>query len=979
MTMTDRAEIRAKRRERSGGLASGASWLKRLVCATAAVAVAFSPMAPLTTAALAAANGSGASAQGSGVVVPPLGFQRRELANGLEVYTLRDTSTSNVSVQVWYRVGSKDDPQGRSGFAHLFEHLMFKSTRNLPPETFDRLTEDVGGSNNAFTASDMTAYFESVPANHLERMLFAEAERMGSLVVDEEAFVTERDVVKEEYRQRILASPYGRLFGLFVPQTVFSEHPYRRSGIGSIEDLEASTLEDVRRFHETYYRPDNAILIVAGNFDQAQLDRWIDHYFAPIERPDRPIPVHNVEEPVTGPREATFHAPNVPLPAVVLAWPTVPYGHPDRAALDVLDGILSTGESSRLYRSLVYDTQLAAATSSSATFNQQAGYLSAYAIMAGGRTPEEGIAAIASEVERFSTQPVTAAELDEAKNELIAALLRQRETVEQRAMALGTALIMTGEARTADLDPAAIQAVTVADVQRVARQYLRADRTITIRYLAASEGNPVSVQPVNVPAPITVADLAPEGPLVTLLPEGERTPLPQPGPAPEALTPSISERRLANGMRVLVAPTRNVPLVSARLSFSAGTRDDPEGREGTAGLMASLLTQGTDTMSAPEIAASVEQLGASLGAGSGADFVNVFASAPASVFDRAAGLMADVVRNASFAEAELERQRAQVLDGLRVSLTQPGNVASLAAARAVFGDAPYGRPGNGTINSVTRITRDDVAGFHSAHVQPSRATLVFSGDIEPEQAFALAERLFGDWRDAPGARAAVSDAAGAPVAPRVIVIDQPGAGQAAVVVAMRGVTRDDADYYPLLLGNALMGGGFSARLNQEIRINRGLSYGARSSLSVYRQGGTLMASTQTRNDAAAEVAGLMLAEIERLSTSLPTEDELAPRRATLIGSMSRSLETVNGLGAVVSTYALNDRPMSEIATYGASVNAVTPAQIRDAAMRRLPASGASLVIVGDASQFIDELRRLYPDVEVIALSDLDLDSARLRE
>ena len=238
--------------------------------------------------AAAAVQSTGQAPQG--VSVPPLGFTKRVLANGLEVYSARDADTSNVTVQVWYKVGSKDDPAGRSGFAHLFEHLMFKSTTNLPPETFDRLTEDVGGSNNAFTADDTTAYFETVPANHLERMLFAEADRMGSLVVDEPTFVAERDVVKEEYRQRILANPYGRLFGLFVPETIYQDSPYRRPGIGSIEELEASSLEDVRRFHATYYRPDAAYLIVAGQLRPGPTGPLGGSVFRPAEESDHADP-----------------------------------------------------------------------------------------------------------------------------------------------------------------------------------------------------------------------------------------------------------------------------------------------------------------------------------------------------------------------------------------------------------------------------------------------------------------------------------------------------------------------------------------------------------------------------------------------------------------------------------------------------------------------------------------------------------------
>jgi zinc protease len=925
-----------------------------------------------------AAPATATTAAQGGVAVPPLGFHKRVLANGMEVYTARDASTSNVTVQVWYRVGSKDDPAGRSGFAHLFEHLLFKATKNMPSETFDRLTEDVGGMNNAFTADDVTAYYEVVPANHLQRILFAEADRMGSLVVDEATFVSERDVVKEEYRQRILASPYGRLFGLFTPETIYQDHPYRRPGIGSIEELNASTLDDVLRFHATYYRPDNAMLIVAGNFDQAQLDGWVDQYFAPLKRPAAPMPVNDVKEPEpTGPRTATYYAPNVPLPAVVLAWNTVAYRDADRAALTVLDGVLSTGESSRLYRSLVYDQQIAASIGSNPDFAQQAGNLTAYAIMADGQTVDAGKAALEAEIARLRDAPITAAELSEAKNELVANALRGRESIDDRATTLGMALIMTGDATAADREITEIQAVTAADVQRVARRYLTPQRQITINYLPADDEHPASVQKMNVDAPVTVAELAPAGPVAVLLPEAERARLPQPGAEVAPVTPAVADFRLDNGLRVLVAPTRGLPLVSARLNVNAGSANDPAGKPGVASMTAALLTQGTTTKSAPEIATAIEQLGASIGAGSGADFTNVYANAPKDVFGQTLTLMADLVRNPTFAAEELERQQSQTLDGLRVALSQPGSIAAQSVGRVIYGAAPYGAPGSGTLTSIPALTRDDVAVFHSDRFRPSQATLVFSGDVTPAEARALADEAFGDWRDAGPAPAAI-DKAGHALAPRVVVIDQPGAGQAAVIAAIRGIKRTDADYFPLTLGNTLLGGGFSSRLNQEIRIKRGLSYGARSSVGAQQDVGVFTASTQTKNETATEVADLILAEVGKLGSAPATEAELAPRRATLIGGFGRSLETVDGLGGLVANLALYDLPMSDLADYAGRVRAVTPQQVEAAFAGHLSTDQASLVIVGDASKFIDGLRARYPNVEVIPLTDLNLNSATLK-
>src|SRR4051812_44918555 len=293
------------------------------------------------------------------LTVPPLDFRERVLGNGLRVVTLEDHSSPTVSVQLWYEVGGKDDPIGRSGFAHLFEHLMFKSTKHLKSEQFDRMTEDVGGYNNASTREDVTNFFEVVPSNHLERLLWAEAERMVNLDVNEANFKSERSVVEEEYRQRVLANPYGRFYESFAPHS-YAVHPYKRGTIGNIDQLEAASLDDVRTFHRTFYRPDNAILLVAGDFDPKQVDAWVDKYFGAIPKPATPLPRVSATEPArTRDVRVRETGPNVPLPAVAITWLAPPARSPDVAALKVAAAILGNGESSRINQALVYRAQMA--------------------------------------------------------------------------------------------------------------------------------------------------------------------------------------------------------------------------------------------------------------------------------------------------------------------------------------------------------------------------------------------------------------------------------------------------------------------------------------------------------------------------------------------------------------------------------------------------------------------------------------------
>ncbi|HEY2753903.1 pitrilysin family protein [Phenylobacterium sp.] len=908
--------------------------------------------------------------------VPPIVYRDRTLANGLRVLTSVDRTTPNVTVQVWYGVGSKDDPQGRSGFAHLFEHMMFKATKDLPAESFDRMTEDVGGLNNASTYDDFTNYYEVVPANHLQRLIWAEAERMGWLVVDDANFKSERDVVKEELRQRVLAAPYGRLFTLYVPQATYRAHPYHRPGIGSIEELDAATIDDVRAFHAAYYRPDNAALVVVGNFDEAELDAWIDKYLAPLKNPAEPVArVTAVEPPRTGPGVYDGYGPNVPLPAVAITWLGPKASDPDAPALKVLDAILSAGKSSRLYDSLVYGKQIAAEIFSNADLPAQPGNFMVGAVMASGHSIAEGEAALLAEVNRLREAPPTAAELDEAKNQLVTGKLRERETIDGRGFALGYALRIQGDPAKANAELGDLQAVTAADVQRVAKKYLDPQLRMTIRYRPESERPKGEVAATPAAPPKTVATYA--GPVSALAPEGRRQAPPPVGAPIAPVLPKPAERTLANGLRVVVARSSDLPLVTADLTLKTGGWADPAGLAGAAGMTAEMLTEGTTTRSARDVARQVEALGATLDSSASLEASTITLNVMPDKLQTGMAIMADVTRNPAFAAEELERQRAQALDGLRVAYQEPGQVAGFAAAPVVFAGTPFGHVSTGTPASIARIKPADLVALHKAWFRPDNAILVLTGDITAEQGFAMAEKAFGDW-SRPASPLPATPSIKPSASPRAIAIDLPGTGQAAVTMVKSAIARNDPDYYPGIVANTLLGGGYSSRLNLEIRVKRGLSYGASSNLSANRSTGSFRAAAQTKNESAPQVLGLMAEQMTSLAGKPATAEELTARKSNLVGSFGRRLATSGGLAGILGNLALNDVPLDEITRYTAKVEAVSPAQVQAFAARVMDPARASVIVAGDAKTFAPELKTRRPDLEVISVDKLDLDSPSLR-
>jgi zinc protease len=459
----------------------------------------------------------------------------------------------------------------------------------------------------------------------------------------------------------------------------------------------------------------------------------------------------------------------------------------------------------------------------------------------------------------------------------------------------------------------------------------------------------------------------------------QATPPPPAAPRSGAF-PKPAEQTLPNGLRVIVIERRESPLVSAQLLVKNGGEADPAELAGLADMTASLLTKGTQSRDATKIAQEVESLGGSLDSGARWDSSYAQVGVMSTKIQQAMEILADVVRHPTFKSDEVERLRQQYLDNLTLALGEPGSIARFVAARVVFGDSPYGHPLSGTTESLTRITAADITKMHGRYYRPDNAILVIGGDIAAKDGFALATKYFGDWAKPstplPSVDATPSNAA--PKTGRIVVIDKPDAGQAAVYLARTGINRRDPDYFRGIVTNSVLSG-YSGRLNQEIRIKRGLSYGAGSQLETRRDVGPFVASAQTKNESGAQVAELLLGEIGRLSSAPPADVELTPRKAVLIGNFSRNLETVNGLVGQVAGLALYGLGLDEINRYINNVQAISTADVQKFAGTRLDAKTSNIIVVGNAKLFLPELQKKYPNVEVIPVAELDLNTALLRK
>jgi zinc protease len=898
--------------------------------------------------------------------IPELKVETYTLPNGLTVILHQDHKTPVVSVNVLYKVGSKDEKPGRTGFAHLFEHMMFQGSKNHDSEYFLPL-EKLGAELNGGTAEDDTDYYETVPTNALELALWLEADRMGFLPVamTQQKLDNQRDVVKNERRQVVDNVPYGQAEEALLQVLYPLEHPYHHSVIGSMADLSAASLQDVEAFFRTYYVPNNALLCIAGDFSREQAKEWVAKYFGPLGRGQDVKPLPSAVPTVSAPRVIRM-TDAVSLPRVQLIWPSVPAKHADEPALDVLAAVLGgLSKENRLFRALMYDRQLAANVSASHPTRLLAGTFEVEIYARPGESLDALVKIADAEIERLKNEGPSALEVKKVQNDRESSLIMGLQSATRTASVLNRSMAMFGDPLGYRTEVEKMFAVTPDDVKRVARQYLGAGRIV----LEVVPGAPAARPPeASVDRSKQLPLVAPK--LADVKDTFDRSVMPRLGTPPRFTAPSCERRTLANGLKLLIVERHELPIVTFDLIVMSGETSAPKGKEGLASLAASLLDEGTKTRSSLQIAGELAEIGASLVSGGERESTTVSLTTLTRHLDRGLELYADVILNPIFPESELRRLKLQRLAQLKARYDDAEQTAAAVFPRLIYGlEHSYGRPDMGTSESVESITRDDAVSFYERIMVPGNATMIIVGDVQPDTIAATIEARLQAWKPGPLPESPSTSPPKSPPAPAVYLIDKKGAAQSVLKVGRIGAARKSPDFFSLRVMNAVLGGQFASRLNLNLREDKGYSYGADSSFSFTRGPGPFEATATVQTAVTKESLAEIMKELTEINGKRPVTDaELAFAKQGIIQGFPSRFETTFGVAGQFAVVVSNDLPVDELVHYQERIEAVTKHDVDRVAREYITPGTMSILIVGDQSKIEKPLRSL-PFVKAIELLD----------
>ncbi len=883
--------------------------------------------------------------------LPVVKFVKYALPNGLTVITHEDHRLPLVSVDLWYHVGPLNERPGRTGFAHLFEHMMFEGSEHVGEKAHIRIVQAAGGTSiNGTTDFDRTNYFETMPSNQLELALWLESDRMGFLIegLNRELLTNQKDVVRNERRQGE-GRPYyvaeEQMFHLMFPK----EHPYYGDVIGSHADIESARIADVRDFHQQYYTPNNASIAIAGDFDPVKLKALLTKYFGPIPKGPAVEPVTAVTPPITSQRRATV-TDTVHLPQLTIAWLTPAAFTPDSYSVRAATFALGGAKASRLDEAMVYKAQTAQNVTCASEVEKLTGITECTMTAKPGVKLEDLEAAFWKELEKLQQDGPTADEVTASKALDLTAKISGLERLGGFggiADTLDRYNQYTGDPGFLPKDVAMTEAVTRASAKAAAVKYLSKDSAVVVYCVP---GKKVLDDVPRSPAD-TDADVKLENPYTADFEATQewRKSQPAPGPAPELHLPTPLEFTLANGLKVLLVENHALPVLSAEVVSRAGSANDPDSKSGLATLTAEVMSDGTASRDLTQLANDEERIGARVQSGATMDSGTISMEMLTSHTTEGLNLLADVAQHPGFRSEDVDRRRKQRLVRIAQETDSVQNMAMRVGPKLVFGDAPYGRSGTGTAESVGPITSADITSFYAGHFSPRDSALILAGDLTRAQAESLARQYFGKWSGETEAAVTIPPPPASQPS-HVVIVDKPGAPQSALLAFGIGVPASSPDSEILTVMNYTLGGSFASRINMNLREVHGYTYGANSSFTPYRDGGLFRAGGLVRTDVTAAAAKELMAEIKKFATQPPTTEELAAAKEATVSSLPGRFETTTSIVQAIDGIFLYDRPLDYYANLPKKYAAVTEADIARAVNAYLHPDQLVIVTAGDRAK-----------------------------
>ncbi|WP_433852833.1 M16 family metallopeptidase [Stenotrophomonas nitritireducens] len=890
-------------------------------------------------------------------------FEEFTLPNGLRVVVHTDRKAPIVAVNIWYHVGAKDEPSGRTGFAHLFEHLMFQGSENHDGEFFEPFKQVGATDQNGTTNTDRTNYFQNVPTTALDMALWMESDRMGHLLgaIDQAALDEQRGVVQNEKRQGE-NQPYGQVWDKLTRALYPAGHPYHHGVIGSMNDLNAASLDDVKTWFRTWYGPNNAVLVLAGDIDVATAKEKVARYFGDIPAgPTMAQPKVDVAQRAASTREVMTD--KVPQARIYRAWNVAQVGTTDIDQLQLFAQVLGGAKSSRLDQRLLHQDKLVDNIGTMVGPSQLGSNFIIMATVKQGVDPAKVEAVIDEELKKLVANGPSADELARAKTAFRAGFIRGIERIGGfggKADALAECAVYEGDPGCFRTSLANIQNASAADVKAAGAKWLGVgDHTLVVE-----PGERVALEelPSGKPAPFDVP--AVDTKYRALPSQVDRSAgVPKTAAFPELKFPQLQRATLKNGTQVVLAERHDIPVVQFSYEFPGGFTADQGRKPGTANFTMGMLDEGAGKLGSLAFADAADALGARIGAGASLDGANVYLSALKENLAPSLALYADVLRAPRFDQGEIDRIKATWIAGIKQEKVNPNAVAMRVLPPLLYGKGhPYAIPftGSGDEAAIQALGRDDLVSFHKDWVRPENATLVVVGDTTLKEIVPLLERQLGDWKGEGAApKVGAPSAVARPDKARVYLIDQPGAVQANLFAGQVVPSTMDAGATRFDIANGVLGGDFTSRLNMNLREDKHWSYGARSSASGALGQRPWMAVAPVQIDKTGDAMKEMQAEISRFASGQrpPTAEEVARIRNIQTLSLPGAYETASAVMSTIGGIVRYQRPDDYVFKRKAEIEAMTPAQVAEAA-KTLDPSKLTWVVVGDLKQTEAPVRAL---------------------